>query len=203
MRQPTNLRGATLPGLSQPSEKEGPHHRSLCLPKLQRQADSPSFTLLSFLRPLLSPSPVAERPSLSTAPLFWWLGNPFAFQRRSADTPAARCLIRSALFFILCVQLPGRLCWYSHFSGSVWEPVATEPEAWHLNCPGNMAARCGVGNINHRKLGGRPEQTRTWQEVRELGVKFHRLSITSCHPVLRCAAEIERGDKLKNVGQAL
>lgn len=40
MRQPTNLRGATLPGLSQPSEKEGPRHRSFWLPRLQRQAGS-------------------------------------------------------------------------------------------------------------------------------------------------------------------
>lgn len=46
MRQPTNLRGATLPGLSQPSEKEGPHHRSLRLPRLQRQAGS--FSLRSW-----------------------------------------------------------------------------------------------------------------------------------------------------------
>jgi len=45
MRQPTNLRGATLPGLSQSSEKEGPHHRSFWLPRLQRQADSLSFCL--------------------------------------------------------------------------------------------------------------------------------------------------------------
>lgn len=54
MRQPTNLRGATLPGLSQPSEKEGPHHRSLsACQKLQWRADSPlqshPFSLLFFL----------------------------------------------------------------------------------------------------------------------------------------------------------
>lgn len=80
---------------------------------------------------------------------------PLTFQRRSTDKPPARCLIRSAGSFSVsvCVWLPGWFCWYSKVTDSVWELVATESEAWHLNCPGNMTACCRVGNINHRKFG--------------------------------------------------
>lgn len=46
MRQPTNLRGATLPGFSQPSIKEGPHHTPFQLPRLQLQPGFFSFFLL-------------------------------------------------------------------------------------------------------------------------------------------------------------
>lgn len=51
-------------------------------------------------------------------------------------------------FFYVC-----DFCWFSRVTDSVWELVATESEAWHLNCPGNMTACCSVGRINHSKLG--------------------------------------------------
>lgn len=147
MRQPTNLRGATLPGLSQPSEKEGPHHRSFWLPRLQRQADSLSFCL------------VVEGPGIwgferqqSTAPLSGWQGSPSLFRAGAATSSRPGITDRPAGFFSsLCVC--GWFCWFCKVSDSVWELVATETEAWHLNCPGNMTARCSVGHINHSKLG--------------------------------------------------
>lgn len=165
MRQPTNLRGATLPGLSQPSEKEGPRHRSFWLPRLQRQAGSLLLWLWGGGAFINVWGNKARLPALPS---------PFTFQRRS------RKKLPSQEF--LWVGLPGWLCWYSGVTDSVWELVATETEAWHLNCTGNITARCRAGNINHSKLG--TDGSWIWQEVTELRVKFHRFTINSCHAVL-------------------
>ena len=53
--------------------------------------------------------------------------------------------------FFYRVWLPGRFCWFRKVH-SVWEPLATESEAWHLNWQGNMPACCSVGRINHSEL---------------------------------------------------
>lgn len=92
----------------------------------------------------------------STAPLSGCRGNPSCFREGALTSPQPG--VSSDLQFLfqflcVCVWLPGWFCWYSKVTDSVWELVATESEAWHLNCPGNMTACCRVGNINHRKFG--------------------------------------------------
>lgn len=144
MRQPTNLRGATLPGLSQPSKKEGPHHRSFWLPRLQRQADSLSLSGRGGARHL-------RLRQQSTAPGFRWQGNPSRFREQSPTNSQPGVTSDLQVFF--WVLLLGWFCWFSKVTNSVWELDATESEARHLNCPGNMTACCSVGHINHRKLG--------------------------------------------------
>lgn len=169
MRQPTNLRGATLPGLSQPSEKEGPHHRSLsACQKLQWRADSPlqshPFTLL-FLLPgsgeakfkLRSPDDWATPVTLAEE------------ERRQASSQVSQNHLR---FSLLCVRSAAQPAWSRCSETHCGSRLATEPEAWHLNCPGNIAAHCRVGSINQREFWGPTRQTQTWQEVRGVGVKI-------------------------------
>lgn len=119
--------------------------------------------------------PVAVRPTSSSA-LLMTGQPPSRCRRRSTEKPPARCLKPSAIFSA------ARSAWCRYSKTQCGSRLATEPEAWHLNCPGNIAAHCRVGSINHTEFWGPTQQTQTWQEVREVAVKFHRFAITSCHP---------------------
>lgn len=171
MRQPANLRGATLPGLSQPSEKEGPHHRSFWLLRLQR---SLSFRLVvegGYLR--------LWKTTKHCSP-FGQKGSPSCMRAGSVTCSQWGFAF---LHVFLCVWLPSWFWWFSKVTHSVWKMVATESEAWHANGQGSMIACSGVGRLNHSKLWVDGAHVNL-AEGRWLGAKFHRFTITSSPPVL-------------------
>lgn len=137
MRQPANLRGATLPGLSQPSEKEGPHHRSYWLLRLQR---SLSFRLVvegGYLR--------LWKTTKNCSP-FGQKGSPSCMRAGSVTCSQWGFAF---LHVFLCVWLLSWFWWFTKLTHSVWKMVATESEAWHANGQGSMIACSSVGRLNH------------------------------------------------------
>lgn len=150
MRQPANLRGATLPGLSQPSEKEGPHHRSFWLPRLQRQADSLALSGRGGAGPL-------RLKQQSAAPL--------TFSQR--EQLPARCRSRPAGLLAPCVTV-GWACWFSRGIESRCGScllLSQEPDIWTAQAAW-LCAALEVTSVS--ASWGLTEQTWAWQEVTDL-----------------------------------
>lgn len=57
-------------------------------------------------------------------------------------------------FSLLCVHSAAQSAWCLYSWTQFGSRLATEPEAWHLNCSGNIAAHCRVASINHRAFLG-------------------------------------------------
>lgn len=130
-----------------PVKKEGPHHRSFWLPRLQHQADSFSFCLV-----VGGPNITRLWKATDRRSVFWMTGQSLTPQSRSRDEHSAKCHFRPAGF--------------SKVTDSVWELVATESEAWHLNYTGNMTACCRVSHINHCKVGCWRNRSETGRRLR-------------------------------------
>lgn len=156
MRQPTNLRGATLPGLSQPSEKRRGHSTHLSDCRASSTRPTRSF-VWSWRGPGVQ---TLKRAALSF--LITWT----AESQRSCEHPG------------VAANLPIHLC-------CKWVTAATkgnfglemlgsgfhrdEPDICTALC--NMTACGSVGYINHSQMVTHRADW-TWQQVTDLGVKY-------------------------------